>query len=1033
MSGDVPPANHSEADHHDASAQSEPAKPDVADQTVVVSDEQLQAKAHIQFAREAQRAPDLVGDPLVDDPLAQTLDFTEAGATGGEERPVPTLPGYGAKPLYIPLLDEADHGGRAEVSSARYIKTGKLGEGGMGEVLCVQDRLLKREVALKRVRESAPPRVREAFIREARILAQLNHPSIISIHDLMIPESSVPKEGQTCFTMEKVEGETLTAQIKRLCDSEPQVASDVLYELLNILINVGEAIEYAHERGVIHRDLKPDNIMIGAHGEVRVLDWGLGGELSREGDKEDASETRSKSSLTVSFGLLGTDNPSFTFTGTVSGTPAYMSPEQARGEQVTAQTDVYALGAILYEILSGVAPYVKELRSHPNCALLILDRVKEARQPPNLRRRDCPHPHIVTPYLLKVCAHALHPDPERRYTSVGAFISELKEYLSGGSRRSQVEETKARARHLYRKTNEHMATHPLASTLWERLDVVQSVPLVAHFRSQVLHYLEELVRWDRSDIEARLWGIQLRYHFIHFLWWRGELDTAYQITSEVLSDRCAHLEDFKESALGARVPWREVEVLKRQRRQVELTIVGSAGSAISYALTPVTRLDKEAFGTDYRQSKDSSRERSAPHAQQGHIEGDQLSLQLAWGQYSLELAWSSGEGQMRITQLLQVTPQPLPCFEERELLPLADYLSLEESWDPHRSTLRVQVSLPVSDAQVRQLRLGLPDASPLPSFEWIGTHRFYAGTWLPLKDTASSREVECGGLWMQRSPITISTYLHYINKLDQLARSLPDEERAQASQDLERVLPVVHYEVEGQALYTRKEPSAPYSLSEEALLLGLTEDSPAMLVSYLDIERYLLFLSWETGVPWSIPSELEWELGARVLDQRLFPWGDRSPEGLAMMGGVEVPSTRDELASRGAPLSGLSEELRRAQYPHDLSPFLIEGMGGGVSEWTTREEDKERRRQLMRSWCAQRPCDDAPLEERARRFFNAGEWRETFEVRLLMSEMSERNEQVVRGGSYLRAVEECSAVHRRELGAHKRRVDLGFRLVLCPQ
>jgi tRNA A-37 threonylcarbamoyl transferase component Bud32 len=217
---------------------------------------------------------------------------------------------------------------RAEASvPADYDAVALIGRGGMGEVIAVHDRRIGRDVAIKRMRESLPDEETIArFLREAKIQARLDHPAIVPVYEVGIDSAGLP-----FFTMKRVAGTTLRERID---------AAGAIQPLLRAFAEVCRAIELAHARGVVHRDLKPQNIMLGEYGEVYVLDWGLARTLGDAEAPSGASTRDSKALLTV--------------TGSMLGTPGYMSPEQIEdSSSVGRATDVYALGAILFEILAG--------------------------------------------------------------------------------------------------------------------------------------------------------------------------------------------------------------------------------------------------------------------------------------------------------------------------------------------------------------------------------------------------------------------------------------------------------------------------------------------------------------------------------------------------------------------------------------------------------------------------------------------------------------------------------------------------------
>jgi serine/threonine protein kinase len=219
-----------------------------------------------------------------------------------------------------------------------YEVTAQIGEGGMGQVFRATDTKLKRQVALKILPASvATDADRLArFQREAEVLASLNHLNIAHIHGL--EESG----GITALVMELVEGEDLSERIAR--------GAMPLDEALPIAKQIAEALEGAHEQGVIHRDLKPANIKVRADGTVKVLDFGLAKALDQD---VKTSRPQAANSPTIT-------TPAMTQAGMILGTAAYMSPEQAKGRAVDKRADIWAFGVVLYEMLTGTRAFAGE-------------------------------------------------------------------------------------------------------------------------------------------------------------------------------------------------------------------------------------------------------------------------------------------------------------------------------------------------------------------------------------------------------------------------------------------------------------------------------------------------------------------------------------------------------------------------------------------------------------------------------------------------------------------------------------------------
>jgi serine/threonine protein kinase len=294
----------------------------------------------------------------------------------------------------------------------RYTLSRLHATGGIGRVWLARDDSLGRDVALKELRpeRAAQPAVWGRFLREARITGQLEHPGIVPIYEV----SRRPDEQAPFYTMRFVRGRTLAEAAagyhhKR---GRGEAGPLELRELLTAFVGVCQAVAYAHSRGVLHRDLKPQNVVLGDYGEVIVLDWGLARILGQS----DADADTALPPVAVEGGVDGTVQ------GQVLGTPAYMAPEQAEGrlDQLGPATDVYGLGAILYEVLTGRPPF-----TGADTTAVLRQVVHEQPDPPR-------SVVAATPVALEaVCLKALAKKSAARYSSAKELAGEVQQWLAG--------------------------------------------------------------------------------------------------------------------------------------------------------------------------------------------------------------------------------------------------------------------------------------------------------------------------------------------------------------------------------------------------------------------------------------------------------------------------------------------------------------------------------------------------------------------------------------------------------------------------
>jgi serine/threonine-protein kinase len=310
----------------------------------------------------------------------------------------------------------------AIAGARRYEPGALLGSGGMGDVRLTLDSRIGRRVAKKTMHEHDNATRLRRFLREVRVQGQLEHPAIVPVYDL-----DVDDEEQVYFTMKRVRGETLERVLELLREGDPAWRRRFgTKRLLAAFVQVCHAVDYAHGRRVIHRDLKPANVMLGSHGEVYLLDWGLAkvGDAvpapsdDRASHEDDADEAAPVPPSTHVVGASST----LTAGDTILGTIAYMAPEQLAGGagRADARSDVYALGAILFEILT-----LTRFRAETS-ARDLRTRIAAAAAP-----RASDRVASVPPELDELCARALSARSEDRPESARALAEAVERYLDG--------------------------------------------------------------------------------------------------------------------------------------------------------------------------------------------------------------------------------------------------------------------------------------------------------------------------------------------------------------------------------------------------------------------------------------------------------------------------------------------------------------------------------------------------------------------------------------------------------------------------
>jgi eukaryotic-like serine/threonine-protein kinase len=818
-----------------------------------------------------------------------------------------------------------------QLHDTKYEVVGKLGQGGVGEVLKVIDRDLKREVAMKmllpRAAETEDSLIR--FIEEAQATGQLEHPNIVPVHDL-----GLDRQGRVYFTLKFVQGVPLKHVIAGRADNAQLPDGSGFYRerysplrMIEILIAMCQAVAYAHSKGIIHRDLKPDNVMLGKFGEVLVMDWGLAKVLGK--DKTPKESPRDTVRVMTSRSDDASQN---TMEGAVAGTPAYMSPEQAAGRvsELDQRTDIYALGAILYEILSGEPPY-----RGPN-ALAVVKQVVDAGPSPLKQGTFGFDP--LPRELKAICDKAMARKPQDRYATASLLRDDLQAYLENQPVSAAPDNAVQRAIKWIRRNQRQVKTSALSAAavialvtftwLGWRTYRVRSLTneAVAHLttardnmkrgaeRSRAIltsgdpyaaqsatSFAEQRNRAIRKSINDAIDPLRRAL----------ELDANNSRVKLLLAEsymelwRLAVAEGNSELARSHR---RDIELFAPPPSpfsdelngfgSLKITFDPPSAEAFIFSFEPLvhddTRLDlpPRLIPVPYDWSKRSPDAKFIEAERERTKVGDTLpSMTERHSIFNLD---ATPESKLNVSG----------GAVNVEKLPPGSYMLLARA--PGHIEIRVPIRIG-RGAKVDR-RIAIPRVEDVPEgFFFMAGGEIMTGGTTAGAPAPSVRNIPPSLIY--HDEITIAEYAEFIVALARSGRQ--SEARARLPKDFGVVLATL--DARGNLV-----PPGGYASD-------FFSNSPVRGVSYNDALAYIAWQSERDGLPYRLPKDWEWEAACRGADGRTYSWGNQPGKGLAVV--------TQGYGDTGANMSWKWENYK------DESPWGIHNLAGGAAEWTMSKFD----------------------------------------------------------------------------------------------
>jgi formylglycine-generating enzyme required for sulfatase activity len=682
-----------------------------------------------------------------------------------------------------------------------------LGEGGMSRVYLAFDYDLRREVALKVLRVHGRE-MRERFLEEAQVVAQLEHPNIVPLYDI----GHVGTDRMFC-TMRYVRGHSLRTVLYNIRDGVLDAGRIYsLTRLMQIFLQVAQAVGYAHAKGVVHRDLKPGNVMLGEHGEVQVLDWGLAKVLDQR-----AVETSASMQITRA--------------GQILGTPAYMAPEQVDGTEVDQRADVYALGVMLYEMLTLQLPIYRPTMRALMAALL-------TEQPP--------WPHETAPdrqipvELENICMRALDKEPAMRFQNAREMAEAVQGWL-------EAEADRARR---------HELAEQKATLGREKLEAyLQLKQEVARLEAEAERVGKRFRSWQSVDEKAPLYEAEDRCREA-----RGQLtETASDVVAVLTEALGFERENRTALDLLADYYWDRLCDSEKLQDEDNVDFFG--------------KLVAKYHGGRYRRELSGEGALTLRTIPPGAGRGSGALIDL----YRLE------EKRLILEPVHVRSLGPAPIDDVP--LSMGSYLVTVRQ-EGYRE-LRYPVYISRNRDWSGEVRL-FTDAEIGAGFVHVPAGPFIQGGDPHGGWSLPRSEPFVEDFFIAQHPVTLGEYMEFLDALAEkdmaaaLARAPRRTPDGGAYLDIQERAGKRHFRLPSHGDVLEQADSNEGSGSE-AIDIGLHPRAPVFGVSWYDAVAYCEWRSQRDGCTYRLPTDTEWEKAARGVDGRWFPWGNRFDASLCNM------------------------------------------------------------------------------------------------------------------------------------------------------